>query len=661
MKPQESTLRVALYIRVSTEDQVEKFGIPMQKDTLLLLLKSRGKLKDGSDAMVLAGDEYIYVDEGVSGTTPLDERPAFQKLKEDIFLSGDKKPFDIVAVYKIDRFARKLKILLDVVDFFEEYRIDFMSANEMIDTSTPFGKAMLNIIGVIAELERETTALRTKDGREQAQKSGKVMGASAKYGYKKGISGTLELFEEEAKYVREIFDLFVENRMTAYQIALHFTERGLPSPSASAVINKKKNGMILKKNSNEHWKPEKIRDILGDEIYLGKFYYNKIVKRKPVPREEWKLANVSHEPIIDDGTFSLAQKYLESSKHERVNKNEDEHTYLLSGLLVCSHCFDREKDKSMAHWNGGRKEVKKGSKNFTYFYQCSRKNKSKSYKPCFSLPFPADGIEEYIKNYTFKLLENPKIVYEYNQKLLSTKSEIKKTREMFENLKKASLSIDFQKERLKEQHLAGVIKSIQELNEKISELNERQKKLNEKMIDLEKRITQDITKSSSLKTLELFSEKYKETIEKAKTDRIILYQIIHKLFEEIVIYTREIEEFEPIAGKRKEGQVIPNKIHLKVRLPKEIMNEEDNKELKRIFNSPDGVQGKNPLFVRNRFSHGILSTQKEDNIILFCYNLDKEIKRIGQNKRQIAYEQRRNKKNIYSNGLSRKKNYAFSK
>ncbi len=118
---EQNQLRVALYLRVSTDDQVEKFGLDLQKTSLTGLLQSKGKLEDGREKMKLAGEKYIYIDEGVSGTTPLDDRPAFAQLKEDILLAGDgQKPFDVVAVYKIDRFARRLKILLEVIEFFED-------------------------------------------------------------------------------------------------------------------------------------------------------------------------------------------------------------------------------------------------------------------------------------------------------------------------------------------------------------------------------------------------------------------------------------------------------------------------------------------------------------------------------------------------------------
>jgi DNA invertase Pin-like site-specific DNA recombinase len=83
-KKEEVQLRVALYLRVSTEDQVEKYGLDAQRSAIEGIIKSRGKLKDGRDAVVLAGKNYEYVDEGISGTKELDDRPAFARLKEDI-------------------------------------------------------------------------------------------------------------------------------------------------------------------------------------------------------------------------------------------------------------------------------------------------------------------------------------------------------------------------------------------------------------------------------------------------------------------------------------------------------------------------------------------------------------------------------------------------
>lgn len=136
--PEDKQLRVAFYIRVSTDDQVDKYGIDAQLSSLKSMIASSGTLSDGITAkMILAGEQYIYKDLNVSGATELNERPAFSKLREDLEYSKDgSRLFDVVAVYRIDRFARKLKILLDIVDYFKSQKIDFISVNESIDTST---------------------------------------------------------------------------------------------------------------------------------------------------------------------------------------------------------------------------------------------------------------------------------------------------------------------------------------------------------------------------------------------------------------------------------------------------------------------------------------------------------------------------------------------
>ena len=148
-------------------------------------------------------------------------------MKEDIENAPEgEKPFDIIAVYRIDRFARKLKILLEVIEYFEAHNIQFISSSESIDTSTPFGKAMLGIIGVIAELERETTKARTQAGKVQAIEQGVYMGAQAPYGYEKDKDKRLQILEPEAKIVREIFELFVTEKKNTQQIADFTTKRG---------------------------------------------------------------------------------------------------------------------------------------------------------------------------------------------------------------------------------------------------------------------------------------------------------------------------------------------------------------------------------------------------------------------------------------------------
>ena len=104
---QKEIQKVAIYIRVSTDEQSEKYGYDLQKSAIEALIQSRGR---ADNKLEFAGDKYIYFDDGISGTADLNERPAFAQLQEDIINAvEDTKPFNAVAVYKIDRFARNLQ------------------------------------------------------------------------------------------------------------------------------------------------------------------------------------------------------------------------------------------------------------------------------------------------------------------------------------------------------------------------------------------------------------------------------------------------------------------------------------------------------------------------------------------------------------------------
>jgi len=160
------------------------------------------------DDLALAWDEYIYKDLAVSGADEIPERPELTRLFNDLKHSEEEPPFDVVLVYKIDRFARKLSVLLEIVETLDSYGVKFASAIEAIDTWTAFGTAMLGILWVFAELERDMIRERTHDGKKQAILKG--FWQNSRYGYFKNADGRPEIYEPEAKVVRRIFDLRLE-------------------------------------------------------------------------------------------------------------------------------------------------------------------------------------------------------------------------------------------------------------------------------------------------------------------------------------------------------------------------------------------------------------------------------------------------------------------
>jgi site-specific DNA recombinase len=141
--------QVAIYARVSSQEQaVEGVSIEVQIAALRAYAKTQGWE---------VVDEYI--DGGYSGGT--DERPALKRLLTD----ASQHRFNIIAVCKLDRFFRNLRLLLNHLHSLEQQGIKFISTQEGLDTSTPNGKFTMQIMGVIAEFERGRIGERVKDSR----------------------------------------------------------------------------------------------------------------------------------------------------------------------------------------------------------------------------------------------------------------------------------------------------------------------------------------------------------------------------------------------------------------------------------------------------------------------------------------------------------------
>ncbi len=562
------TIRVAFYVRVSTKDQVDGYGFDLQQEALESLVKMKQGDFKGKGKMVFAGKDYIYADD-ISGETPIEDRPAFSRLMEDVRRNPNNKPFDLIAVYKIDRFARKLKVLLEVIDFFEENKIGFISVHESIDTSTPFGRAMLGVIGVIAELERENIKLRTSAGLSSAFQDNVVLGISAPYGYTKDINKRHIKLEEEAKIVEQIFYMFVEEKKSLDAIAKYLTAHEVFSPEISSLRHAKRKGSSKKKQPITFWRAERIGHFLRDPIYTGCYYSNKTKKGKKVPRDQWILAPLLVPIIIDKLTFEKAQILLALNQHTK-REAKDGHIYILRNLLKCDCCYDPEMHKRGRHvWHGDRKVKKEG---ILYYYRCGNKNASKTSKVCRALPINANEIENYIVDFCEKLLTSPIAVFNHQLELRRKRDNRKKlTEKELLNLSKIK-EIPNRKTNLLKQHELGII-STKDLKEALKDLDEKLKFYEKEYEIIVKEKAEANISANYLKTLELFSKHYLDELSKKILDREKLSEILHNLIEEIVVYGRDVNDEDVIAGKKTQDQKIPNRINIKLKLHQDIMSE----------------------------------------------------------------------------------------
>ena len=149
--------RAALYLRVSHADST----VENQRIALQHVAERRGW-----------GIVQEYVDEALSGALDRDKRPAFNRMLQD----ARRHRFDVLMVWSIDRLARKVRIVCDVLGELESHGIAFYSEQQAMDTSTPYGRAMLQMAAVFAELERGVITERIHAGLARAKAQGKRAG-----------------------------------------------------------------------------------------------------------------------------------------------------------------------------------------------------------------------------------------------------------------------------------------------------------------------------------------------------------------------------------------------------------------------------------------------------------------------------------------------------
>lgn len=296
---------VGCYVRVSTENQIENYSIEEQIDRLKAFCKAK-------DLNIYK----FYIDGGYSGGNI--DRPALIELLNDIKL----KKLTMIIVYKLDRLSRSQKDTLNLIeDQFLANNVNFLSVLENFDTSTAFGKAMIGILSVFSQLEKDQITERFAMGRIGRSKSGLYHGgSSAPTGYDY-INGKLVVNKFKAKQIKEIYNKFLLGYTINY--ITNYMHNKYGGYSSHSLISK----------------------ILKNSVYIGKVKFNGI---------EY---DGLHDPIITDDVYFKVQKLLNERTKNICNNTPFKASYLLSGLIFCSQC------KSKYSANHG-------------FYKCYSRSKS---------------------------------------------------------------------------------------------------------------------------------------------------------------------------------------------------------------------------------------------------------------------------------------------
>ena len=282
--------KIAIYIRVSTarQDQ-EGYSIPLQKERLFAFCKAKG--------WVVAG---LFVDPGHSGSSL--ERPGITSLIEGI----EAGKFDAVLVYKLDRLSRSQKDTLYLIeDIFMANGVDFVSMQESFDTSTIYGRAMVGILSVFAQMERETITERTLMGRAGRAEEGLWHGGGTSpigYDY---VDGELVVNEKEAEQVRMVYDLFA-------------------SGFSVTEITRRMDGYRTKHGDWSH--TSTVGNVLDNPLYAGTVHF------------DGATGEGKHKAIVAPGVDQIVKNRRE--RQLRAESTGDS-AFLLTGMMFCKNCGAR--------------------------------------------------------------------------------------------------------------------------------------------------------------------------------------------------------------------------------------------------------------------------------------------------------------------------------
>lgn len=328
-------MNAALYIRVSTDDQLE-FSPDAQKRAMIEYAKRND---------MLVSDEHIYIDEGISGKRAKN-RPAFQRMIATA--KSKQRPFDVILVHKFDRFARSREDSVVYKSLLKrECNVKVVSITEQLEDDK-FSVILEAMLEAMAEYYSLNLSDEVMKGMTEKARRGQLQYASP-FGYNIK-NGNVTIIEHEANIVKLIFDKFVNEKMTYVEICHYLNEHG------------------LRNRKGNMFQTRFMKYVLENPIYCGMVRWNYSTQKGGTRRlkkeSEWIITNGNHEAIVDKEIFNKAQKQISHIKslYSTPNIDRNQYGHWLGGLLRCSTC-------------GGTLTISNAKLKFGGYYVCNRNRK----------------------------------------------------------------------------------------------------------------------------------------------------------------------------------------------------------------------------------------------------------------------------------------------
>lgn len=331
--------RVAAYARVSTDSDEQFTSYEAQVEFYTRHIQGNPEWEFVA----------VYADEGVTGTNTK-HREGFNRMINDA-MNGK---IDLILTKSISRFARNTVDSLTTIRQLKEKGVEVYFEKENIYTLDAKGEVMLTIMSSLAQEESRSISENVTWGKRRSMEDGKFSLAYKRFlGYEKGEDGLPKIVEEEAKIIREIYELFLTGN-TVRAIADYLTEQGIPTPAGK-----------------EKWSVSTIMSILQNEKYKGDAllqktytvdFLSKTIKKNNGEVPQYYIHN-SHPAIIDPDIFELAQNEI---KRRHPNRRQLHRSSPFFGKIICGECGGFY----------GRKVWHSGSKHRSHVWRCNQKYKN---------------------------------------------------------------------------------------------------------------------------------------------------------------------------------------------------------------------------------------------------------------------------------------------
>ncbi len=326
-------------------------------------------------------DITVFEDEGFSGGNI--DRPQFIILQNQI----KKRKFDILISYKLDRISRNINDFSNFVEMLDSHNCSYVSLKEQFDTSTPMGRAMMYILAVFAQLERETISERIVDNFTGLAATGRYLGAIPPEGYdkvkveyndKNGITkkyNALKINKDESKRVKFIFEKYLQwqsiSKIQSYCMQNQITNRNGKYYKCITIRRLLTHPIYMTADSlaYEYLNNKGVKIAVPKEKFDGKHGISVLRRTKLTSNatyytdySEWVVAVGEHEPIISSEDWIKIQDIIESRKALTIRRPIGKKG-LLSSLLRCKKCGSYMRPSSIS---GDR-----------FYYCCEKKEKSR--------------------------------------------------------------------------------------------------------------------------------------------------------------------------------------------------------------------------------------------------------------------------------------------